>query len=424
MKMSTNETRKNSKKLYRVAYIVSRFPHLPETFILREIDELKKHGIEVSLFPLLRNNEPVYHSQAEAWMEQAHFTPFISLAIVAANLYYLFRHPLKYLGLWTFTLWFSLPSPPLLVFIPGVLAKASYFARVMQQSGVDHVHAHFATHPTAAALMINWLTDIPYSFTAHAHDIFVDTAMLCAKLKRAAFVVSISKFNKQLMRKLCPAVPENKIHVVHCGVDPQRFRPAPRPANRTPWQLLCVASLQEYKGQRYLIKACSILRKQGLDFECRLVGRGRDQPKLEQQIVESGLSDRVHLLGPKSQDEVADLVASADVFVLPSVVQSNGKMEGIPVVLMEAMASELPVVSTQISGIPELIEDGVSGLLIPPRDARALADALSALYHNRVKAAAMGRRGREKVLAEFILADNVTHLSELFSTHIHRNYIT
>jgi len=247
--------------------------------------------------------------------------------------------------------------------------------------------------------------------------------MLCAKLKRAAFVVAISEFNKRLMRKLCPATLEKKIHVIHCGVDPQRFHPVPRPTARIPWQLLCVASLQEYKGQRYLIEACHILRQQGLDFECRLVGRGKDRPKLERQIAELGLSDCVHLLGPKSQDEVADLMTAADAFVLPSVVQSSGKMEGIPVVLMEALASELPVVGTRISGIPELVEDGVSGLLVPPRDAQALADALLRLYHNRAEAAAMGRRAREKVLAEFVLADNVTRLSELFLTYVHRDHV-
>jgi len=414
--MSNSERQNNSKRSYHVAYIVSGFPCLSETFILREMNDLEKRGVKVSLFPLLRINEPILHSQANPWMGRAHFTPFISPAVVAANLYYLFRHPLKYLELWMFTLWFSLPSPPLLVFIPGILVKAAYFARVMRKVDVDHIHAHFATHPAATALMINWLAEIPYSFTAHAHDIFVDTAMLCAKLKRAAFVVAISEFNKQLMRKLCPTVSENKIHVIHCGVDPQRFHPAPRSIARKPWQLLCVANLKEYKGQRYLIEACHILRQQGLDFECRLVGHGKDRPKLERQIAELGLSDCVHLLGPKSQDEVADLMAAADAFVLPSVVQSNGKMEGIPVVLMEAMASKLPVISTRISGIPELVADGVSGLLVPPRDAQALAEALSTLYHNRAEAAAMGRRGREKVLAEFVLADNVTRLSELFGT--------
>jgi glycosyltransferase involved in cell wall biosynthesis len=422
--MSPSGKQNNNKRSYHVAYIVSGFPHLPETFILREMNELKKRSAVVSLFPLRRKNEPVYHSQAKPWMEQAYFTPYISPAIIAANLYYLFRHPFKYLGLWMFTLWFSLPSPRLFVFIPGILTKAAYFTRVMQQIDVDHVHAHFATHPAAAAFMINWLAEIPYSFTAHAHDIFVNTAMLCAKLKRAAFVVAISEFNKRLMRKLCPAVLENKIHVIHCGVDPQRFYPVPRPTARTPWQLLCVASLQEYKGQRYLIEACHILRQQGLDFECRLVGRGKDLPKLERQIAESGLSDCVHLLGPKSQDEVADLMTAADAFVLPSVVQSNRKMEGIPVALMEALASELPVVSTRISGIPELVEDGVSGLLVPPRDAQALADALLRLYHNRAEAAAMGRHGREKVLAEFVLPDNVTCLNKLFLTYIHGNHVS
>jgi colanic acid/amylovoran biosynthesis glycosyltransferase len=397
-----------------VAYIVSRFPHLPETFILREMIELEKHGLAISLFPLLRNDEPVYHHQAEPWMERAHFTPFISWPIIVANLYFLFRHPLKYLGLWLFSLWHSLPSPALLVFIPGILLKAAYYARMMPSLGVEHIHAHFATHPAAAAMMIHWLVDLPYSFTAHAHDIYVDRAMLCAKLERAKFVISISEFNKHLMGEHCPAMAEDKIHVIHCGVDPKRFRPAPRIVGRTPWRLLCVASLQEYKGQRYLIEACRLLQQWGVSFECQLVGRGQDRPQLERQIAEAGLDDHVLLLGPKSQDEVANLVAAADAFVLPSVVQANGKMEGIPVVLMEAMASELPIVSTQLSGIPELVEDGVSGKLVPPRDPQALADALLALYENRAEAQEMGRRGREKVLAEFTLADNAACLAELF----------
>lgn len=410
----------NAGGVHSVAYIVSRFPHLPETFILREMIELEKQGTEVSLFPLLRNNEPVYHRQAEPWMERAHFTPFISWAILAANLHYLFRHPSRYLGLWVQVLWFSLPSPKLLVFIPGILLKAAYYARVMQRISAQHIHAHFATHPAAAAMMIHRLTGLPYSFAAHAHDIFVDTAMLCAKLEGAAFVVSISEFNRRLMEKLCPSVSKDRIHVIHCGIDPQQFCPVPRPIDRTPWRLLCVASLQEYKGQCYLIDACHFLHQQGIDFECQLVGGGSDRPELERQIVALGLGNCVHLLGPRSQDEVAELVAAADAFVLPSVIQSNGKMEGIPVVLMEAMACELPVVSTRISGIPELVEDGETGLLVPPRDAQALAAALSKLYHNRQAASEMGRLGRQKVLAEFTLADSVSRLSDLIGADFGR----
>jgi glycosyltransferase involved in cell wall biosynthesis len=184
-----------------------------------------------------------------------------------------------------------------------------------------------------------------------------------------------------------------------------------------------VASLQAYKGQRYLIEACRLLHRQGVSFECQLVGRGQDRAQLEEQIAKAGLGDHVLLLGPKSQDEVADLVTAADAFVLPSVVQANGKMEGIPVVLMEAMASELPVVSTRLSGIPELVEDGVSGLLVSPRDAQALANALLSLYENRAKTPEMGRRGREKVLAEFTLGDNAAHLGKCFRAFVGQRHV-
>jgi colanic acid/amylovoran biosynthesis glycosyltransferase len=260
---------------------------------------------------------------------------------------------------------------------------------------------------------VHRLTGIPFSFTVHAHDLYVDQHMLEQKVRAAAFVVAISEYNKQFIVRHCGEDVHDKIEVVHCGVDTRLFQPRQQDSGSGPFTIVCVGSLEEKKGQTYLVEACRLLKQRGLDFVCHLVGDGQSRAALEQQIQQAGLSGLVRLEGGQPRDQVVRMLRGADVVALPSIITKTGKMEGIPVSLMEPLACEVPVVSTRISGIPELVEDGVTGLLVPPQDPAALADALDRLARDSELGRRMGRAGRAKVLREFDLADNTAKLAQL-----------
>jgi colanic acid/amylovoran biosynthesis glycosyltransferase len=404
----------------KVAYIMSRFPKLTETFILFEMGSLEQQDVDVELYPLLREKTTVMHAEAEAWVKRAHYLPFLSRPILWAQLRFLLSRPRAYFG----TLWSLLRgnfgSLNFFVGALGIFPKTVYFAQLMEADGVQHVHAHFASHPAAAAYIIHRLTGIPYSFTAHGSDLHMDRHMLREKVAEAAFVVPISNYNKELIVEECGEQYRDKVVVIHCGVDTTVFQPVSREASGGPLSLLCTGTLHEVKGQTYLIEACRLLAERGIDFVCRFVGDGPDQQMLTNQIAKAGLEDRVLLLGRRNRQEIAELLRNADVVVTPSVPTKSGKREGIPVVLMEAMGSGVAVVASGISGIPELVEHEGSGLLTPPRDAAALADALQRLHGDPALRRRLGQAGREKVLSEFDLTTNANALAERFQTAMTR----
>jgi len=398
----------------KVAYIMSRFPKLTETFILYEILALEGLGARVEVYPLLRERQPVTHPEAEQLVQRAHFHPFISLAILRAQWHFIRRDPINYCRLWFDVLRGTWGSLNFLIGAIGIFPKAVRFAYEMAAQGISHVHAHFASHPAVAALIIHRLTGIPFSFTAHGSDLHVERRMLDIKIAAAAFVVAISAYNKEFMVKECGEGVRKKIHVIHCGVDPEVFLPPRERHGRGPFQIVCVASFEEVKGHTYLIDAIQLLRERGTDFVCHLVGDGPLRREVEARVAQPGLREQVRFHGGLTRVEVARLFSEADAAVLASVPTRRGKREGIPVVLMEAMASGLPVVASAVSGIPELVEPGRTGLLVPPGDAAALADALQALEQDRELRFRMGLAGREKVLREFNLRTNTLELLRLF----------
>jgi len=413
----------------KVAYIMSRFPKITETFVLYEIIELRKRGEAVEIYPLIRERQPVAHPDVERLSGCVHFVPWISRAVVRANWHYLRRSPRVYLRTAAEAVRRNLASARLLLGALTFFPKSAAFAYEMERGGITHIHAHFATHPALSAWIIHRLTGIPYSFTAHAHDIFVDRAMLREKLADAAFVVAISEHNRNFMAEKCGEELRNKIHVVHCGVDVEYFAPPATPQSTGPLpfltsqpqpvggpvRMLCVASLLEMKGHAYLIEACRLLRQRGIDFHCDFVGDGERKAQLREQISRSGLDGAFTFLGPQPRSVVRGLLHQAQVKVLASVPLPSGLQDGIPVALMEAAACGVPVVSTTVSGIPELVDSGVNGILVPPRDACALAEALERLARDPELRTRMGRRGREKVLREFNLAANAERLASLFA---------
>lgn len=398
-----------------IAYIMSRFPKVTETFVLYEILELQRRGEAVGVYPLLRQREPVAHAEAGDVVARAHYSPFVSRAILRANYRLLREQPLNYLRTWGEAIRGTFGN---LNFMAGALLyfpKSVFFAEQMRKAGVKHVHAHFATHPALCAFIINRLTGISYSFTAHGHDVHCDRRMLPEKLDSAAFAVAISRYNRNLMAEECGLDHYSKTHVVHCGVDTSFFYPVPPPESEGPLRLITVASLWEVKGHTYLIQACRLLREWGIAFHCDLIGDGPLKSTLERQIKGAQLDDVFTFHGPKPRDVVRDTLHQSHVMVLPSVPTANGLREGIPVALMEAMACGLPVVSSRLSGIPELVEHGVSGILVAPRDIMGLATAIEQLVLAPELRAQMGLAARKKVLREFDLVSNAEALATLFA---------
>lgn len=396
-----------------VAVLLSRFPTVTETFILREVDEMERQGQRVRLVPMLEEkNPPVIHEAALPWTSRALYTPYFSFSIAAANVRAFFRKPLRYLSVLARVVAGTITRPGTLLRSVAVFPKSVSLAEQLSREGIQHVHAHFATHPSTMALIIASFSQITFSFTVHAHDIQIDRSLLGWKLRETRFVRSISAYNKRFLEDLYPQA-KGKILVVHVGIEPEKYEDNARRFHATASgipKVLCVAAHRPYKGLPVLIEACRILRDEGVLFRCDVLGTGPMKEELEQLIRSSGVENVIHLLGAKPEHVVAEMMGEATLFVLPSIIAADGQMEGIPVALMEAMASSRAVVSTSIAGIPELVESGVNGLLVPPGDARALAAAIRSLLEDRERAREMGRRGQEKVRGEFTLPECVSQL--------------
>ena len=407
---------------YKIAYIMSRFPHLPETFILREMNELVRQGWDIALYPLIQQKQPVIHHEAKPWLSRIRPLPFLSWHTFIANIRTFFSQPINYATVWLRTIKESRQNPYMLVRSVAILPKAVYAAHKMQQEGINHIHAHYSTHPAFATWVIHQLTGISYSVTVHAHDIFVRRTMLKSKLESASFVAAISEFNRNYLAEKVGERISGKTHIVHCGIEPKIYKPTPLPRKTGGLlEIIHIGSLQPYKGQRYLIEACQHLRENNIPFRCQIIGGGEEKESLTKLINTLGLEFEIILLGNKTQQEVAHLLSTAHCYVQPSIITSAGKMEGIPVALMEAMACQLPVVATSLSGVPELVRPGETGYLVPPEDARAIADALMSIHHDPDRAAILAANGRSFVMQSFELKANVSKLARLFTDVIINN---
>lgn len=396
-----------------LGYLLSRYPLISETFILREMMELRRLDFELVVAPLLQVRAGVRHAATGAMDQHVAWHPWFSAGLAAAHARAAATVPQPYLGSLLESLGGSWGDLNLLAGALAYWPKAVAIAERFRREGVDHIHAHYGTHPALVALIVHRLTGIPFSFTVHAHDLYVHPRMLRAKTAAAAFVVTISEFNQRRLRELCPADLHERIRVIRCGIRPEDYEGPPPGRRSGPLRLLTVASLQPYKGHRYLIEACARLRME-MEFECRFIGGGELEADLRRRIRELGLEQRIHLLGPQPEERVRKELAEADMFVLPSIQEPSGKMEGIPVALMEAMAAGLPVIASRLSGIPELVEDGRSGILTPPEDAAALAAAIRCLESPQLRSR-MGECGRLTVRRDYDLRRNVTRLAEFFA---------
>jgi glycosyltransferase involved in cell wall biosynthesis len=291
------------------------------------------------------------------------------------------------------------------------LAAASTQTAWIERAAIEHIHAHFATPSASYALFIHLLTGIPYSFTGHAADLYRGATALAPKLAHAAGAVAISEYNLDHYRRVQPDL--QHAEVIHCGIDPSVFHYRERETTGRPLRILTIGRCTPKKGFPHLLDALAILQRDGIDHIAHLVGYGEQLPALEEQARRLGLR-QLEFTGPLQQAAIRDLLDRADVFVLPCVVAPDGDVDGIPVVLMEAMASGCPVISSRVSGIPELVEDGVTGLVTDPGDHEAIAAAIRRLAETPRLVHRFSRAGRRRVEKEFNVVENGRRLERFF----------
>lgn len=408
-----------------IAYIAQTFPALTQTFVYREVAALESRGFEVVTCAIWRPDPARLSAEAKHWVERSVYVLPVSWPLswprfLAVHLRYMVTRPWRYWSTLFFVLTRRGESAHNRLRTLFHFCEAVYLAPEMERRDVGHVHAHFTINAATVALVLARLLGISFSFTAH-NIFFSDRLLLTAKVREARFIVAISEFTKRFLLRLVPGDGlADKIHIVHCGLSPEDFVPLPRSSSEvseTP-NILFVAQLSERKGAPVLVEACRLLAERDVAFRCTIVGDGPQRPLVERLIAQYGLEGRIEMTGALPQERLRGHLARADLFALPCITARDGDMDGIPVSLMEAMAMEVPVVSTTVSGIPELIEDGKSGLLVPEKDALALADGLQRLLTDAARRTRLGKAGRQKILDEFDIRRNVDALAALFEEYL------
>ena len=410
----------------RVVYLLLHFPYLTETFVAQEIKAVRDQNVDVQIVSLLEADKRPPQSLSQQLLPLCSYAPgLLSPALWLAQFHFLFTAGGRYLSLLVRLLRCPYPAAPLSLLAKRlvIFLKAVAVADQLRRQEVDLIHTHFAWLSGAAAWVCARLLDKPFTVTAHAYDIFATDDLLALVAAEANSLVTISEFNRRYIAQ-CGVRSAEEIAVIRCGVDLSTIQPAEErdaePANSGPLRVLAVGSLNRKKGHRYLIEACHLLKQAGRAVSCTIIGDGADQQNLRNLIAQYGLDDRVTLAGAIPNHEIMQAYRTHDLFALACVVAPNGDRDGIPVVMMEAGANGLPLVSTAVSGIPELVQHGQTGLVVPPADARALAEAIAALAADPELRRRYGCAAKRLVEAEYGVVDNARRLVELMH-HVKQN---
>jgi glycosyltransferase involved in cell wall biosynthesis len=395
----------------KIAYLSNPYPAISHTFIFREIESLRKEGIEI--FPVSVSATPDLDRMTPEEQEEAaqtlvlKSTSILDILPMAAGIFLMSPTGFTRMTLKAFSFCFKGPKNPIKAM--GYLAEAVILLNYLKKHGISHIHEHFANPSALVAMLCKEYGNITYSISVHGPDIFyqVDSSLLADKVEGAAFVRCISHYCRSQIMRITEFHKWRDAHIIRCGVNPENFLPRPQPDNAIT-HLLCVGRLCPAKGQHILLEACDILQKQNVRFRMTFIGDGPDRESLEALQAELGLENCVQFTGALGQDKVKEAYRKADIFVLPSFA------EGVPVVLMEAMAMEIPVVSTRITGIPELIDHGQDGLLATPGDVQDLVEQLSRLINDPALGRCLGACGRGKVAAMYNQHENNKGLAKLF----------
>jgi glycosyltransferase involved in cell wall biosynthesis len=402
----------------RIGYVVKRYPRYSETFIVNEILAHEAVGLEIEIFALRPPNDRYFQDiiaqvrspvnylylPTESWMPEALAAEALKGTIFWATLQ---EASLVLPNFWT-----------ALEVARGEEVRDVYqsiiLAQEVRRKGICHLHAHFGTQATTVTRLAAHFAGVPYTFTAHAKDIFHESVQpedLRRKLADAAAVVTVSDYNLQYLRQHYDVAAE-RVQRIYNGLDLSRF-PYTEPDNRQ-MVIVSVGRLIEKKGFADLIAACGILARRGCSFSCQLIGTGPLEAELRQQIEELGLQDKVQLLGARPQREVIEYMQNAAVFAAPYVVGSDGNTDGLPTVLLEAMALGTPCVSTNVTGVPEVLRDRQTGLMVPQHDATALAQAIERLLTDTDLRVKLATQARHLINTEFDIHHNTASLRTLF----------
>lgn len=399
-----------------VVYLASQLPKRSETFVYRELFGLRAGGVNVLAATLHPPERDLGEARLDALADEA--IPVYGSggwrmgADAAAEL---IGHPLRSAGTLARAAFDAAAADDLRlagrIKVAGQAVAAMALARRLRGRGVGHLHAHFAHAPATVAMYAARQLGVTFSFTGHAVDLFRDRALLKPKLRRACFVNCISEWHRAFYRELVPR-PDADYPVVRCGVDLGEFAPSEHRGGGAP-VLLGVGRLVAKKGFDVLLEAGARLAACGVEFRIRIAGDGPERDRLQAQGAGLGLGSRLEFLGACPNSRVRELLRTADLFVLPCRVDSAGDRDGIPVVLMEAMAAGVPVVSGDLPALRELVRPGQTGELVPPGDAAALAACLADLLANPARRAERAAAGSRRVEEEFSMEVNMQRMRSM-----------
>lgn len=404
----------------RIAYVMKRYPRLSETFILTEIATMEELGAELALFSLLQPEPPPHHPLVASIKAPLHHLPPAPWArirtLAAAHGACALRAPARYaraLG----RLAYSAAQSRAPIGVIKQFLRAGFVADRCRRQGVGLIHAHFANAPAAVAWFAATMSGIPYSFTTHAKDLYLTSPrVLRRRIRGARFVTTCTRYNVEHLRTIAPPRDHAKLRLVYHGIDLARFsvRAAARAPRPEPL-ILSVGRLVPKKGFDDLIAACALLRDAGVRFRCEIIGEGALRDAIGRDIDRRGLAGLVQLKGAMTHADLIAYYQQADVFALAPRIVADGDRDGIPNVIAEAMAIGVPVVSTAVSGIPELVQDGHTGLLVPPQDPKALAAALGGLLRDPLAGHRLAEQARARIESGFDCRETTKALRDLMA---------
>ena len=401
----------------RVAYLISRYPAISHTFIMREVIELRRLGFRIDVASVNGLDRPVAQLTAEE-REEAASTWYVkqqgAAGALSAILGTLAASPGRFFKGLVFALKLGQADLKKTGMCFFYFVEAAMLGRWMQARQLTHLHVHFATPASTVGLILTQMFPFTLSITVHGPDEFYDVPgfYLAEKIAAASLLCTIGLYARSQLMRIAPARDWPKMAITPLGVDPDLFSPRPFEAVFEEFEILCVGRLVPAKGQRVLLDAVRRLAAARRRVKLRYVGDGPDRASLESAVREFGLGGNVVFEGAVNQDRIRDLYSRAHVFALASFA------EGIPVVLMEAMAMEIPCITTWITGIPELIRNGIDGLLVPPSDEAELAGAIALLMDDPALRQRLGAAGRARIIEKYNLRPNVARLADVFREHL------
>lgn len=394
--------------MIRVAYLVSQFPETHESFIVREVQALaRRTDLQLTIFSLKHCRDRIIQQEARPFLG---CTRYPSARASARGAAVLLRSPRARQCLVEVIREYR-ARPSGMARGVATLVRAAALIPALRQIGRPHIHAHWATMPALAAYFLRRVAGARYSLTAHAWDIYADATMLRSKISEAEFVVTCTAANRDYLATLAGAA--TPVVLSYHGLDFDHVMP-PTFARTGTLSILAVGRLVEQKGYRHLIDACALLAERGRAFHCRIIGNGPLRGALQRQIDARGLRDRVTLTGPTPLTQVFQAYREATVLCVPSVIAADGDRDGIPNVIIEAMSQGLPVVASNVSGIPEVVRPEETGWLAPPGDAAALAQTIDAVAADATQATRLAVSAHAFIGQHFDAGKNALQLVDLF----------